>query len=171
MRRRFFAGAVAEGDQAGDAAPFLEFAADQMPGPLGSDQHDVDARRGFDLAEVDVEAVRTHQDVARLEIVADRLAIDVSLHLVGQQHVDDVGLARGLFGRQRLEAVAHGQVVVGAARALADDHGAAAVAQVLGVGMALRAVAQDGDRLALECRQIGIFVVINLGHQGFSARN
>ena len=52
--------------------------------------------------------------------------------------------------RHRLEAVAHGQVVVRAAGPLADDHRAAAVAQVLGLGVPLGAVAEDGDRLALE---------------------
>ena len=56
-----------------------------------------------------------------------------------------------LFGRHRLETVALGQIVVRAAGPLADDHGAAAVAQVLGVGMSLRAIAENGDRLALEC--------------------
>ena len=42
-----------------------------------------------------------------------------------------------------------GQVVVRAAGPLADDDVAAAVAQVLGLGVALRAVADDGDRLVL----------------------
>ena len=79
----------------------------------------------------------------------DVAAVDVALHFVGQQDVDQVGLLGGLVGRHRLEAVAHGQVVVRAARPLADDHVAAAVAQVLGLGVPLRAVAEDGDRLVL----------------------
>ena len=121
-----------------------------MPGPLGRDQHDVDARRSFDLAEVDVEAVRAHQHIARLEMRADLRAVDVALHFVGQQDVDHVGLLGRLFDAHRLKAVAHGQFVVGAAGPLADDHRAAAVAQVLGLGMALRTIADDGDRLALQ---------------------
>ncbi len=52
----------------------------------------------------------------------DVAAIDVALHFVGQQNVDDVGLL-GRFGRaDRLEAVADGQIVVLAAGPLADDH-------------------------------------------------
>ena len=62
--RDSLAGARIQGDQAGDAAAPFEFAAHQVAGPLGGDQHDVDPRRRFDLAEVDVEAVRTHQHVA-----------------------------------------------------------------------------------------------------------
>ena len=91
------------------------------------------------------------------------VAVDVALHFVGQQDVDEVGLLGGLVGRHRLEAVAHGQVVVRAAGPLADDHVAAAVAQVLGLGVPLRAVAEDGNRLALEQRQIGVFVVVDRG--------
>lgn len=69
----------------------------------------------------------------------------------------------------RLEAVLLGQVVVRAAGPLADDHRAAAVAQVLGLGVALRAVAQDGDRLVLQQRQVGVGVVINLGGHDFDS--
>ena len=63
----------------------------------------------------------------------------------------------------RFEAVADGQVVVFAAGPLADDDVAAAVAQVLGLGVALRAVAEDGDRFAFERRKIGVVVVVNFG--------
>ena len=94
----------------------------------------------------------------------DRLAVDVSLHFVGQQDVDQVALLGGFFGADRLEAMALGQVVVGAARPLADDDLAAAVAEVLGMGVALRAVADDGDRLVFEQRQVGVFLVVHLGH-------
>src|SRR6185437_14173957 len=51
---------------------------------------------------------------------------------------------------------------------LTDDHLAAAIAQVLGVGVALRDVAQDGDGFALEQRKVGVFVVINSGGHGDS---
>ena len=53
---------------------------------------------GFDLAEVDVEAVRAHQHVARLQVRLDLRAIDVALHFVGQQDVDQIALLGGLFG-------------------------------------------------------------------------
>ena len=59
-----------------------------------------------------------------------------------------------------------GQVVVLAARPLADDDVHAAVAEVLGLGVALRAVADDGDGLALERVEVGVFVVVNRGCHG-----
>ena len=57
-----------------------------------------------------------------LQVRLDRRAIDVALHFVGQQDVDDVGLLRRVLGRHRLEAVLDRQVVVRAAGPLADDH-------------------------------------------------
>ena len=69
-----------------------------MAGAFRGDEQRIDARRRLDLAEVDVEAVRAHQDVARLQVRPDVLAIDVALHFVGQQDVDDVGLLGGFLG-------------------------------------------------------------------------
>ncbi len=63
----------------------------------------------------------------------------------------------------RLKAVADGQFVVRAAWSLTDDHLAAAVAEVLCVGVSLAAVAQNGDRFVLEQRQVGIVFVVNFG--------
>ena len=69
-------------------------------------------------------------------------------------------------GGDRLEAVLDGQLVVLRARPLADDDRAAAVAQVLGVGVPLAAVADDGDRLALEQSEVGVLVVIHRRRHG-----
>ena len=63
---------------------------------------------------------------------------------------------------KRLEAVLHGQIVVGRSRPLCHDHPATAVAEVLGMGVSLRAVAQNGDRLPFQQGQIGVLIVVNL---------
>ena len=57
-----------------------------------------------------------------------------------------------------------------AALAQADHDLDAAVVQVLGVRMALRAVADDGDLLALDQAQVGVLVVINLHGLSFEIR-
>ena len=155
--------AVAHGDEAGDAAAGDEFAADEVAGAFGGDEQCVDACGRFDEAEVDVEAVRAHEDVAGLQVRLDFVFVEVALQLVGDEDVDDVGLLGGVGGAHRLEAVADGEVVVLAAGALADDDVDAAVAQVLGLGVALRAVADDGDRLAFEGGEVGVFVVVDRG--------
>ena len=94
------------------------------------------------------------------------VAIDVSLDFVGQQHVDHVGLLGGFFDGNWLESVLYGQLVVGTAGTLANDDGTAAVTQVLSLGVALAAVSQNGDRLALEHGQIGVIVVVDLDRHG-----
>ena len=81
----------------------------------------------------------------------------------GKQDIDQVAGLGGLGGRDRLEAVADGRVVVGRARPLADHHVAARVAQVLRLGVPLAAIADHRDRLALQEREVGILVVVHLG--------
>ena len=154
---------VGGGDQAGDASPLDELAAHQVARPLGGDQGAVDSLGRDDLAEVDVEPVRAEQEVARPKVRLDLAGVDVALDLVGQEDIDQVAGLGGLGGRHRLEAVADGQVVIGRARALADHHVAARVAQVLRLGVPLAAIADHRDRLALEQREVGILVVVHLG--------
>ena len=55
-----------------------------------------------------------------------------------------------------------------AALGQADAHVDARVAQVQRVGVALAAVADDGDLPALDDRQVGVVVVEHLGHGGLS---
>ena len=56
----------------------------------------------------------------------------------------------------------------GAALAQADDNVHAAFMQVLGMGMALAAVTDDGDRLAVEHTKIAVCVIVLLDHDNFS---
>ena len=107
--------------------------------------------------------MRAHQHVAGLEVRLDFALEEVALQLVGDEDVDDVGGLGGVGGAHRLEAVADRQVVVLAAGALADDDVDAGVAEVLGLGVALRAVADDGDGLAGEGVHVGVFVVVDRG--------
>ena len=88
--------------------------------------------------------------------------VDVGLQLVRRQHHDDVGPLGGLGHLHDLEACLFG--LGGRRRALAegdDDVLHAGVAQVEGVGMALAAVADDGDLLALDEIDVGIAIVID----------
>jgi hypothetical protein len=64
-----------------------------------------------------------------------------------------------IIDTHRLKAHARWPAAVGAVLAIGDDHLDAAVAQVQAVGMALRAEADDGNGLALEGIQRGVFFV------------
>src|SRR3712207_9281759 len=70
------------------ALAVLELAAHQVAGALGGDHGDVDAGRGLDVAEPDVEAVAEEQRVAVLQVGLDRLRVQPPLHVVRNEDHD-----------------------------------------------------------------------------------
>src|SRR5207302_494356 len=79
--------------------------------------------------------------------------VDLGALLVGHEHHDDVGLAGGGGGVDHAEAGRLGLLPRRAVGAEADADVHPAVAQVERVRVALTAVAEDGDLLALERRE------------------
>ncbi|KAF5038975.1 hypothetical protein DSECCO2_548680 [anaerobic digester metagenome] len=136
-----------------------------MAWALGRDHGHVHVGRGHDLLVVDVEAVGEHEHLAGLEVGQDVFFVQRLLGLVRDQDHDDVGRGRRLGGGHGGEAVFLGQLPVGAAGTLADDHLDAGIAQVLGVGMALAAVADDGLGFVGQEGEVGVLVVIDF-HSG-----
>ena len=95
------------------------------------------------------------------------VVVDVGAQLVGHQHHDHVAGLGGLFHFHHLEVgVIGGKLFrfdpVARALAQADHHVDAALGQVLRVGMALAAKADDGDGLAVQHAQVAVAVVILL---------
>ncbi len=82
-----------------------------------------------------------------------------AVQLVGQQDHHEVAAAGGLDDRQHLEALLARLGDRGRVLAQPDDDLDAGVLQVEGVGVALRAVADDGDGLAVEEREVCVVVV------------
>jgi hypothetical protein len=111
---------------------------------------------------VDVEAVREGERSALPDIGLDEFLVNGGVMLVGQQHHDDVGALDGLVDLGHVDAALLRLVPGGAALPQADGDLHAGVLQVLRVSVALRAVADDGDLLALHQRKIGVLVVIDL---------
>ena len=132
----------------------------------GNHEHRVILRR-LDVAVVDVEAVGKGQGVAVLQIGGDVSLIHIGLDLVVDEHHHDVaplgGLGNGLDGKPR--GLRLGPVLGAFPQAHADL--AAGVFQVQGMGMALRAVADHGDLLAVEIVQVAILFIIHLSHGRF----
>ena len=132
-----------------------------MAWALRGDERCIVALRWDDLAEVNVESVRAHQQCAFLQIRTNFRLVDISLHFIRQQDVNEVSLLNSLGNRHWLETVANGEVIVRATRALANDDVATAVAKVLSLCMSLAAVAEDGNDLILQEGKVRIGVVIN----------
>src|SRR5699024_3991557 len=102
--------------------------------------------------------------LALAQVGLDGLGEDLPLILVRGQDHDEVGPLRDLGDGADAQALLLG---LGAGRrplAQADTDLDAAVAQVQRVGVALGAEADDADLLALDDGQIGIVVVVDLGH-------
>ena len=108
---------------------------------------------------MDVEAVSEGQGSARLQVRLDVLLVHGGLVLIGQQDHDHVGLGDGLADRLDLKALLLGELDGLGGRAQADDHVNAGVAQVQRMRVALGAVTEDGDLLAIEHGQIGVLLI------------
>ena len=103
--------------------------------------------------------MRKRQRRSLLDVRLDVFAVDLGDLLVGQQDHDHVGLLHGVRHFGDFQA---GLLDLGPARAAlaqADHDLDARIVQVLRVRMALRAVADDGDGLALDQAQVAVFVV------------
>ena len=107
------------------------------------------------------------QGVALLQIGSDILLVNVGLYLVIDEHHHDVAplgsLGNGLDGKPR--GLRLGPVLGAFPQAHADL--AAGILQVQGMGMALRAVADHGDLLAVEIVQVAILFIIHFSHGKF----
>ena len=109
------AGVLVDGDQRRHALALFVLAAHEVTGALGGDHDDVDVLGRHDLAEVDVEAVGEHEDLAVLELGGHVAAVETACTLVGHQHDDQVAALGGLGGAQHLEAGLLGALGVGRA--------------------------------------------------------
>ncbi|CAI8425977.1 MAG: Uncharacterised protein [Cyanobium sp. ARS6] len=104
------------------------------------------------------------ENLASAQMLSDFLVVDLFLELIGQQHHDPVRFGRSVGNAQHFKAVGSGLVSGTASLIKAHHHVHAAVLEVQRVGMALGAIADDGDRFAAEQRKICIGVVKKLSH-------
>src|SRR5450759_1512010 len=157
---------LVDGDEGGHAHAFgVEFA-DAVAGGFGRDHGDIDIGGGSDLAEVDVEAVGEHECLARGHVGGDLAVVEIGLDVIRDEDHDHIRGFRGLGGGEDLEAGGFGLGDALAAGGEADDDLDAGIAEVEGVGVALAAVADDGDRAAGEVVEISVFFVVTIWHKG-----
>ena len=102
-----------------------------------------------------------HQQLTGTQVRCDVRVVDRLLHGVGHGDHDHVRLAHGVGNVRDTEPRLLRERAALRSGREPDDHIDPALAQVLGVGVALAAVADDGDRLAVEGLRIGIVVVVH----------
>ena len=157
-------------DQVRHAATLRIRAANRVARCLRRDHDHVEVGARDHRAVVDVEAVRECQRRALLDVRVDFLRVHVGDLLVRQQHHHDVGALHRFRDFLDRQACVFGLAPRRAALAQADRHVHAAVLQVQRVCMALRAVADDRDLLALDEGEVSVFVVENV-HDGSFANS
>jgi hypothetical protein len=133
---------------------------------LGSHHGDVHTGRGLDVAKANIETVTEEQRRALLEVRGDGLGVDGALDLVRRQDHDNIGLLDGLGDRDDLQALCLGLVPGLAALGEADANVDSGVAQVQRVGVALAAIANNGDLAPLNHGEICVVVVEHFSHWG-----
>ena len=101
------------------------------------------------------------EGVASLQVGLHELLVDSGLRLVGGEDHDDVGFLGGGGHVGHLETGLASLVGRRGAFTQADAHVAAGVHEVECMGVALGAIADDGDLLALDDAGIAILLVIN----------
>ena len=155
---------LVDGDEAGNAAALGEDFAHAMAGRLGRGHADIDACRGNDGLEVNVEAVGEEEQLAGGEIGPDLFGIQLGRGLIGDQNHHHVGPLGGLGDsdhfKARLLRLGDG---LGVGRE-ADFYLNAGILEVESMGMPLGAVADDGYLFGLDEGEVGIVIVISLRH-------
>jgi hypothetical protein len=102
--------------------------------------------------------VREDEGLAGAQPRRDLGAIDLALDLVGDEEREGIAGGTCLADGAHREAVSLGLLCAGVADR-ADEHLHSAVAQVQRLRPSLIAVADDGDRLAIQVVELGVGVV------------
>ena len=162
-------GVLVHGDERGNADAFgVEFA-DAVAGGLGRHHRDIDIGGRSDRAEMDIKAVGEHERLARGHMRGDLIVVEVGLYMIGDEDHDHVGRLGGVGRGEYLQAGGLGLGDALAAGGQADDDIDSGIAEVEGVGVALAAVADDGDCAPGEVIEVSVFFVITIRHS--SSRN
>ncbi len=160
-----FAGVLLDGDEGGDAFAFEVLAADDVTRAFGGDHDDVDVFRRDDGAVEDGEAVGEEECLSFGEVGGDVFGVDGSDGGVGRGDHDDVCLLGGFGGVEDFEAELFSDGAGFRFRVEANDDVYARFFEIEGVGVSLRAEADDGAGLAFEDVEVGVFVGVDFsGH-------
>ena len=132
------------------------------PGPFGATISTSMSGRGSIRLKCTLRPCANISAAPSFMLACEVVAVDVGLQLVGGEHHHHVGPFRGLGDLHHRQLLLLGLRGRGGALAQRDrDVLDAGVAQVQRVGMALAAVADDGDLLALDQVDVGVAIVID----------
>ena len=146
------------------ADALFKLIANDVPRAFWSNHRHVDVVGRHNLPVVNVESVREHQHIARLEVRLDFVLVYLRCVLIGNQDHDDIGDTRSFIRRQNEHV---GRLRAGARRTSLSktyDHVGAAVFEIQRVGVPLAAVTDDRDSFPRDLRQVRVRVVVDRRH-------
>ena len=112
------------------------------------------------------------QRLALGHVGSDLLVVDIGAQLIGNQHHNDVAGLGGLLYFHHMEVGAGlgklaGLLPVGGTLPQTHHHVDAGLGQVFGMGVALRAKADDGDGFAVQNAEVAVRIVILVDRHDF----
>lgn len=148
-------------DQVRDTATFDELGTHGVARCFRRDHDHVEVGARHNLIVVNREAVGEGQGGAFFDVRLDFILVQRRLELVRGQDHDQVGSSNGGSDVSHFQAVGFSLGNSGRTFTQANSYVNAGIFQVARLGVPLGAVADDGDFLALDDRQVTIFIVIN----------
>src|SRR3989344_481802 len=150
-----------DSDQVRDTAALDELGTYGVARSLRRDHDHVEIATRHDLVVVNRETVGEGQGSALLDVRLDFVFVQGRLELVRGQDHDQVGSSNSRSNVSHFQAMGFSLGYSGGAFTQANSHVNTGLFQVARLSVALGTVANDGNFLALDDREVTIFVVIN----------
>ena len=154
-----------------NTAAFRIGAANEMAGTLRGNHEDIHVLRRNNLLEMDIEAMSKGKSTAGLEVRLDIVLVDIRLLLIGNQNHRDIRLLHSCGNGKDLESMTLSCCLGLAALIEADNDIDAALLEIQCMCMALAAISNDGNRLAIHDLPVYILVIISFCHSTPSPHN
>jgi hypothetical protein len=140
---------LVDGEEGGKSTPFEKFSSHAVALALGRDEDDVDTCRRLDEVVMDIETVGKEDGLTSAQMGGNAFFVNRRHISVGEIEHEDVACLRGVFSRYDLQSFGLSFGPGLATFVKADRDIDTAVSEIQGVGVALAAVADDGDALGL----------------------
>ena len=150
------------GEKTGHAPPLFKLTAHEMAWPFRGNHKDIDPGGRNDPFEMNIKPMAKGQIVPTLQSRTNFLFVNLSLEFIGQENHDDISNLSSLSGLHDLEARLF-RLGPRATFPLQPHHYLdSRIPKVIGVGMALAAIAKNSYPLPFKMLQIRVLVIVDL---------
>ncbi len=155
------AGILMHGDQTRHATTFDIFATYEVPRTFGGNHDDINIFGRDNLFKVNTEAVGCAEGFAGFEVRPDITGVDFGLQFIRQRGNNQISGFDCFRNGHWIKTMLNGQFTIGGVAAIGHDNLHTAVAQVLGMGMALRAIPQYRHSFSGQSGNGSFILIIN----------